>query len=102
MSDCLDQFDSTSGGARRVLVGRPQMAEDLDDHRWVFDRGDKNQNAAAVGACSKSKSNSVIATREIQALTIQLFRRCDLPTRSTAAAWFRESPQQMPRVLSIG
>jgi hypothetical protein len=26
------------------------MAEDFDDHRWIFDRGDDFQGAAAVRA----------------------------------------------------
>src|SRR5262245_32331318 len=36
-SDRLDLIDSTSWGARRGAGWQAQMAEDLDDHRRIFD-----------------------------------------------------------------
>jgi hypothetical protein len=37
-SDCLEQIDSTSWGARRRARRWAQMAEDLVDHRRIFNR----------------------------------------------------------------
>ena len=41
------------GGAR---LGRPRWAEDFDNHRRIFDRGDDLQAAAAIRAVSMSKT----------------------------------------------
>jgi hypothetical protein len=37
LSDYLEQIDSTRRGARRGAGRQAQMAEDLDDHRRIFD-----------------------------------------------------------------
>jgi len=49
-SDGLEQIHSTSRRARRGAARQAEMAEDLVDHRRVFDSRDDLQSAAAVGA----------------------------------------------------
>src|SRR5262249_40254729 len=48
--DCLEQIDSTCWGSRRGAGRQAQMAEELVDHRRIFDGGDHLQVSATVRA----------------------------------------------------